>query len=242
MYVAVVESNKCLAKKMKENIEKYLGYKCIKITIYINAEEFLKQLFRYDIVFMGVKLTQMDGLEAARQYKMIYPDSMLFIVSRNLEDSCAGYKVGAVRFVWENKLDENMEEALRYANNTLVAYEEIRFTILHQQEAKNIAIKDIIYLETIKRNVKIITTYGEYLTSETITSIFERLKTKGFFQPHKSYLLNLAWVKEIQNDDIGKNRKSIVMKKGKIIPLSRNKTEEMKTMLWEWRVKNSDLM
>ena len=54
--------------------------------------------------------------------------------------------------------------------------------------------------------------------------------------------MNLAWVKEIQNDDIGKNRKSIVMKKGKIIPLSRNKTEEMKTMLWEWRVKNSDLM
>ena len=47
MYVAVVESNKCLAKKMKENIEKYLGYKCIKISIYINAEEFLKQLFRY---------------------------------------------------------------------------------------------------------------------------------------------------------------------------------------------------
>ncbi len=97
-----------------------------------------------------------------------------------------------------------------------------------------LAPKDIYYFEYINRRVKIKTLDNVYTLKENITTIAKNMNKYDFLMPHKSFTINLFYVKSIKGYDIS-------MMDGAVIPLSQKKSAEFRekfNVFLENRIKN----
>lgn len=59
----------------------------------------------------------------------------------------------------------------------------------------SLLLKDILFVETEKRNVRIHTKAQDYISRENISCMEARLEPYGFYRCHKSYIISLDAVK-----------------------------------------------
>lgn len=70
--------------------------------------------------------------------------------------------------------------------------------IIKNKEAVHLLdMKDIVLIQREDRSTVVYTTDNRYLTSDTLNELEERLDKSLFFRCHKSYIINLAMIKEI---------------------------------------------
>jgi len=94
-----------------------------------------------------------------------------------------------------------------------------------KNELMRIRLKEILYLESDRHEIKIYThNYKEetnYLTIETLTQCEEKLQGFGFARIHKSYLVNLYHVAKLEKD-------CLTLDCGKLLYISRYRYAEVK--------------
>ena len=95
---------------------------------------------------------------------------------------------------------------------------------------KDVYIKDIVYIETCNRNLKIHLKKQSLVICETIREMKKVLEKKGFVSPHQSFLVNLDYVDFVRDN-------SVVLKNGEKIPLSRKRKKEIKEKYINWCIK-----
>lgn len=238
MYIAVVEDSKTWAEDIKNNIQQILKQRVTEIKIYSSAEEFLQTRNEYSIVFMDVNLKKMNGLEAAKRYKLRFFDCLMIMVSMDNRLYREGYKIGAFRFIDKSNLKEELKEALEHAIIKLSGYQMMEVFALNEGRIQ-IAYKDIIYIETDNRKVKIHTSEKVYIADGKITELAKQLEAEGFYRSDKSYLVNLGWIEETVSEGIGAG-KLILMKNGEKVPLGIKKKKELLEKLYEYKFIKAD--
>ena len=62
-----------------------------------------------------------------------------------------------------------------------------------------ILIKDILYIETYKRNVIVHTKKDDYECRDNIGKLEERLMPEGFYRTHKCYIVNHDEIKSVSS-------------------------------------------
>ena len=78
---------------------------------------------------------------------------------------------------------------------------------------------DILYIESVGDYVKYITLSKQYLTHSTLKAIEEKMDVKHFMKVHRSYIVNLHKIMDIQDY-------SLVIE-GKVIPISKSYKSSM---------------
>lgn len=86
-----------------------------------------------------------------------------------------------------------------------------------------VSIKNITYIEIIKKDITIHTLDRDYNIKNRIKNLEKELLVHNFFRCHKSYLINMEHV-----DFIGKDN---VMIKNEEIPVSKHRMSNLKTKL-----------
>ena len=233
MYIAIVEDSKKWAEDIKSSIQQILKQRVTEIKIYSSAEEFLRTRKEYSIVFMDINLKKMNGLEAAKRYKLRFFDCLMIMVSMDNRLYREGYKVGAFRFIDKANLKEELEEALEHAIIKFSGYQMMEVFALNEGKVQ-IAYKDIIYIETDNRKVKIHTPERVYKADGKITELAKQLESEGFYRSDKSYLVNLDWIKEMVSEGIGAG-KLILMRTGEKVPIGIKKKKELLVKLYEYK-------
>jgi len=89
---------------------------------------------------------------------------------------------------------------------------------------RNIPIGRIQYFEFVDRKVKIQSADDVYLINDSLKNIFELVGSHGFFQIHKSIIVNLEYVERVKNY-------VITMQNGEELPLSQKKSREFREAL-----------
>lgn len=184
--------------KWRENLlkmlEKYYEDNPVVVDAYGSGEEFLQQGREYDIVLLDIEMGGISGFETAMQYQARQQQGIIIILTTHVEMSRQGYKVNAFRYIDKLNMEEELPEALAAAGKRL----SLRLTIqLHAVNLGEISLmlKDILYIETEKRNVLVHTMAGDYICNNNISDIEIKLEKHGFFRCHKSYIVNLNEVK-----------------------------------------------
>ena len=90
-----------------------------------------------------------------------------------------------------------------------------------------IDISDIIYMESMDKNVRIVTSKREYVTRYNISDYEEELKNSGFLRIHRGYLISLSKVKKIVKNDV-------VMDGDISLPVSRSNIKTLKDALYAY--------
>lgn len=92
---------------------------------------------------------------------------------------------------------------------------------------QKITAKDIIYLETDNRRVKIVTTMGIFYSPDLIDYWEKKLTHISFYRIHKSYILNLDHIEQYK-------RNEVKLTSGEIIGISYRKQSAFRNYFYNY--------
>jgi two-component system response regulator LytT len=186
-------------------------------------EAFLKNPF--DLVFLDIEMPGIDGITLAKRLRAVSENVLIVFLTSHIEYALEGYEVNALRYLVKpvdmNKLSEVLKYIQDKKNNSR--------QIMIKQEGEDIVIdiSDIIYMESMDKNVRIVTSKSEYITRYNISDYEEELKNSGFLRIHRGYLISLSKVKKIVKNDV-------VMDGDISLPVSRSNIKTLKDALYAY--------
>lgn len=186
-------------------------------------EAFLKKPF--DLVFLDIEMPGIDGITLAKRLRAVSENVQIVFLTSHIEYALEGYEVNALRYLVKpvdmNKLSEVLKYIQDKKNNSR--------QIMIKQEGEDIVIdiSDVIYMESMDKNVRIVTSKSEYITRYNISDYEEELKNSGFLRIHRGYLISLSKVKKIVKNDV-------VMDGDISLPVSRSNIKTLKDALYAY--------
>lgn len=85
-------------------------------------------------------------------------------------------------------------------------------------------LNDILYIESLKDYIKVITVIGDYVVHKSLTAITEELPQSSFMRIHRSYTVSINKINALEGNTIEiSNRK---------IPIGRNYTKQAKERIF----------
>ena len=186
-------------------------------------EAFLKEPF--DLVFLDIEMPGIDGITLAKRLRAISENVHIVFLTSHIEYALEGYEVNALRYLVKpvdmNKLGEVLKYVQDKKNNSR------QIMIREDGEDIVIDISDIIYMESMDKTVRIVTSKREYVTRYNISDYEEELKNSGFLRIHRGYLISLSKVKKIVKNDV-------VMDGDISLPVSRSNLKALKDALYAY--------
>ena len=156
-----------------------------EINSYSSGQELLWEQNRYDILFLDIKMPNINGIQTAEKYREWYEDTIIIFLTFYEDYVFDGYKVNAFRYLKKPIEQRKLREALLSAVSKLEKEYEIE---LWDEEGLHIVRpQDIIYVETSGRNVIVRTIEEDYCVKMGITQFAENLNGTDFKSPHQSY-------------------------------------------------------
>ena len=190
---------------------------------YMLVESFKAQ--PYDILFLDIEMPAVDGITLAKSLRAISEKVFIVFLTSHVEYAIEGYEVNALRYLTKPVDIEKLKEVIRYVQEKQGASRQL--IIKEDGEELLININDVIYLESMNQNVRIVTTQGEHVIRYNIGDFEEQLKNDGFFRSHRGYLISLAKVKKLSKNDV-------IMEDDVILPVSRSNVKALKDALYTY--------
>jgi two-component system, LytTR family, response regulator len=211
-----------------------------------SVEEGLKTIeaLKPDIVFMDVELTPGTGFDILR--KITKRDFDVIFVSAHGHYAIKAFKFSAIDFLLKPIDAEDLIQAVdriayyRNLNQNLpLSKYDVLLDNLESAQPRKLAISTNEGIEYMQLDeVMYIKAEGSYseivckdrskrMVSKNLKDFHEKLNESGFFRAHKSYLVNMKYVKKLLRRDGG----SIEMADGTIVLLARTQLEAFKTFM-----------
>ncbi len=171
----------------------------------------LADLQDVDAFLLDVEMPEMDGLILAHQLRQRGVDLPIVFMTAYAEFALASYDVQAFDYLLKPITQEKFDGLIQ---RLLQIQPILEPTIFFNQEGlQRFYQKDLYGLEAQGHFTRIILKNAEFLVRESISKIRERLN-EDFIQTHRSYVVNLQHIKQINQDHI-------ILDNEEIIPLSR---------------------
>lgn len=220
--IAICDDDLITLNHTKEIIENYK--EGLKIYSYKSGEELLSSQEKFNIIFLDIDMTGINGIETAKKIR-IYDKKVKIIYVTNYTDyTSSAFSVHAfgylVKPIKEEELYEQLDEALSYMRED----EECLVEFITEDGLVRIDIKNIYYFEYSSRKILMKTNDKTYIIRDKISAINDKMKNFGFEMPHKSFVVNLYNVKSVKGYDV-------YMMDESIIPLSQKKSSEFRNAL-----------
>ena len=151
-----------------------------------------------DIIFLDINMDAMDGLTVAKRIRERLEDVPIILVTSFMSFALDGYKVRASRFLIKDDLDRTFSECMDDICNELQRRSK---TICCDCVEGNIRLKtsEIILIETEGHKCLIQLKDRTYQIYEKLEELEERLKAQGFLRTHKSFLVNMEHIRNINS-------------------------------------------
>ena len=172
----------------------------IETDVFYSGEKFLDSLKSesYDIVFLDLVLKEISGQEVSRiiREEMHNEAIQIIYIAGMTEHAYELFEYDPILFLKKPLTNMEIEKAflkiIKKFNLTLDTY-----TIRMNGISTQIRIKDIVYLESEKRKVKIVTVNNEtFYFYGTIKESYEFFKKCDFLMIHNSYLINPLHIRQ----------------------------------------------
>lgn len=187
-------------------VEKLLTYYAdmhdinISIIHYASAKDLLASKEEPDFLLLDIDMPEMDGIEAAKklhyrgiQYKII----MLTAREDRYRDA---FKIQAFRFVPKPIEEVELYDAIDDVREHLVGISKI--CVFRDGISYEITQRDIFYVEADKSATLIFTRDKEYRSEQSLVSWISVLDDRVFFQCHKSFVVNMGKIEQIEKNVI----------------------------------------
>jgi len=174
---------------------------------FYSGEAFLEgyQKEKYDLIFLDVFMGGLSGVETAETIRKI--DTQVVIVFTTASDDFTreGYRLNAYKYLLKPLQAEDVVDALELAKLKHDKAQGATLAIITEDESVVIPLKDIIFIESRNRKSLVYTVSETYSTSMTIDALLKLLPSPRFLLSHRSFIVNLDHVDELEEDFIMDN-------------------------------------
>lgn len=188
-----------------------------RIDLFFSGAELLNSPIDYDLLFMDIELKkEKSGLAIASEYARLRQTKVILLTSHT-EEMPNGYKIHAFRFLTKPIDTQNLKEALQSALNEIAS--DKKLLLKNENHGQSTVYLDkIIYAEAGPKSCCLLTVNGIYTYPHGIEQLKAELDSPDFYQPHRTYIINLNHIKSIDH--------YIIMATGEKIPISRRKKKD----------------
>lgn len=192
----------------------------VELFIYSSGEELFfkkEEWVDADTIILDIELKDMNGMEIAKEIRRTDANVKLFFVTGYEKYVFEGYEVGAVSYIMKpidkTKLFQTLDKV-----NVMCKESEQCLLVEESTQTKRIYLKDIMYIESMGHYCKIVTINESIQVRERISDLIEKTVAGKFFACHRSYHVNMAYVRRI-------TKKDIILDDETVIPIARGKWE-----------------
>ena len=189
------------------------------IDTFENADDALSAMkdIQIDLIFLDIELPGISGIEMLERMSVI---PQLIFTTGNKEYAFEAFEYDVTDFlkkpITHGRFQKAVEKAIvKQDQFDAIATASARNEIYIRSEGKYIRIpySDILYFENFGDYVKVITHDGNHIIHGSMKSINSRIQHPRFLKVHRSYIINLDKIVDIEDS-------TIVIEKS-VIPISR---------------------
>lgn len=201
--IAIVDSDSDVTDQMQMFIRRYARSEELDISLetFDRADRFLAQYKSvHDIIFMGIEMPGLDGMEAAKRLRRQDTDVVLVFVTALARYAIRGYEVDALDFVLKPlnyyAFSVKLERAIQRVRQRV----EDHIMVKTSGGMRRMEIKQIYYLETKSRMLYYHTASGVYSVRGSLRDAVEQLAAYSFVKCNQCYLVNLQHVTDVRDE------------------------------------------
>lgn len=204
----------------------------IKVVLFSGGRELLLYNKHLDVIFLDIQMDGPDGMVTARSLRNQGYKGFLIFVTVLEELVFDAFSVEAYDYLVKPLGDSRFELVMKRLKKSLRHMEESNLLIQKGHESIIIPFDDIIYCEVINRKIYLHITGCKTIDYYDRLEKLEQKLDNRFFKCHRSYLINLKYVRSLKNGQA-------CLTTNDIIPVSRLRAEELSRALLqymkEWR-------
>lgn len=221
MQIAICDDEGNFREQLKNYLVEYKKDKRLQLDIYEfkNGNDLCMSKLSFDIVFLDYEMPLLNGMETARKLRENNVLCNIVFVTNYPDFVFDSFEVNLYRF-WKKPIEFEKVEGLL---NLYIKQHKLLAPIMifDYDGQKIIESKDVVYLEGDGRYCIIRTVKETVRSSKTLSGVLELLPQYCFFRVHKSYAVNLYFVREIDSS-------VILLKNGEKVSISRKNAANFK--------------
>ena len=160
---------------------------------------------KYDLLFLDVFMEGLSGVQTAEAVREIDTQVVIVFTTTSDEFTREGYRLNAYKYLIKPLAYEDVVDALELAKLKHDKAQGATLAIITDSEPVIIPMKDIIFIESSNRRSLVYTVGETYSTSMTIEALLKLLPSPRFLLSHRSFIVNLDHVDELEEDFIMDN-------------------------------------
>lgn len=222
--IAVCDDDKKICAQIENILLDYSSKNCLKIAVDVfysgeSLVEYIKGGNTFDLIYLDIEMGELSGIEVGRQLRKVFKDYSTEIVYISGKD---GYDRQLFDFqplhfipkpIREKVVIDDLKLALERAQK-LSAF----FQYQKGYDTYKIPINEIIYFESVNREIKIVTVKGNDIFYGSLEDTELKVSSQHFLHIHRSYLINYEHISILRY-------KEVIMSNGETIPISRSKRQ-----------------
>lgn len=157
-----------------------------------------------DVVFLDIEMPKMNGMEAAKWLRELRKVPVLVFATAYPNFAAEAFRYEALDYLLkpydDRQLQDTVQRLSRQFGHVALTEDQKRTCKLAVEVAGDIVYlepKDIIYIVHGEKTSIIVTTQARYTTKIPLKVLESRLSSYAFFRIHKSYLVNIEYVKRL---------------------------------------------
>lgn len=193
----------------------------------ITLRKSMEQENSYDLIYLDIEMEKLDGIETARQIREKDYMVLIIYVSSYEEYLKELFEVEPFRFL-SKPIDEKLFYKYFQSAYERIEKEQEYFEVKFKNEIVHVPIKNIVYFESEKRYVHVITDNKKYTLYGKLKEIESQMKNRKFIfiRIHQSYLVNYKYIKRI-------NLLSVILHNGMELRISEDRVKEVRKKFCE---------
>lgn len=199
----------------------------MEIDVYYSGEElckFLRSGAEYDILFLDIEFKQLNGVEIGEKIRNELRNETIQIVYISGKQNYALelFNIRPLNFLIKplesDKVIKTLKKGMDLSEKKLKY-----FTYRQGHITKKKLIEDILFFESVNRQVNMTTSTEKIVFYGSLSDIFSQLQACQFLYIHKSYLINYNQVIEFSYD-------YLIMSDNTVLPISQSKRKEVRDL------------
>lgn len=189
----------------------------------------------YDVFLLDIIMPIISGMDLATEIRSTDKVAKIIFLTSTSEFAVASYAIDAFNYLLKPLQKDKLFSVLEKAYNDICIDRKKYIVVKTQTALSKVFFHQLVYAEVRGRIVYFNQKNGVTLESYSTISQVEAalLIDKSFIKPHRSFIVNLDYIKNLSQD-------GITTTLGQFIPVSRNAFKEVKQAYMNFSFKEED--
>jgi DNA-binding LytR/AlgR family response regulator len=186
----------------------------IEVDVFYSGESLYSEIqvgTSFDLIFLDIELRSISGIDIGRKIRDEMKNEIVLIVyiSGKVSYAMDLFEVRPMNFlikpIQDGKIIKVLKKGLELTNkfSHVFSYKQGRRIVRKE-------IKEIIYFESMDRQIRMVTIDGDEIFYGTLKEVSEQVDKYNFISCHKSYLINYRHVAEFQYEQLTMTNKEVI--------------------------------